>query len=55
MPSTARHVVTRYDKFGSVLDRSRIDFPVDRLEVEVGGYLHIDADSDTGGDSGGGA
>ena len=48
-----RHAVTRYDKFGRVLGRSHIDFPVDRLEVEVGGYLHIDADSETGSDSGG--
>jgi alpha-galactosidase len=43
------YVVTRCDKFGRVLGRSRIDFPVDRLEVEVGGYLHIDVDSDAGG------
>jgi alpha-galactosidase len=35
------HRVTRYDKFGSVVGESIVEFPAAHLAVEVGGYLHI--------------
>ncbi len=38
------HRLTCYDKFGRTLGDSRVSFPLDRLPVEVGGYVRIDAE-----------